>query len=399
MITERFTFPNGRGEELSARLELPPGKPRATALFAHCFTCSKDVAAATRIARGLAGQGFAVLRFDFTGIGNSEGDFANETFSSNIEDLVHASRALAQRQQAPALMVGHSLGGAAVLRAADRLDHVRAVATIGAPSRPGHVRHLIEAQAPDLASRGRAVIRLGGKRFEIESSFLEDLEHWDLDAALPARGKALLVCHSPTDDVVGVDEARRIYEAARHPKSFVSLDGMDHMLSSAADSQYVSELLGVWASRYLPAEEPLDLAPHSVRVRGRSGSLTQSVVAEGHHLLGDEPRRLGGNDLGPSPYGLLLAALGTCTSLTLQMYAKRKGWALDEVEVRLARERIEGGRGEGVAAEPFDRIERTLAMTGDLDGEQRARLVEIADRCPVHRTLTGRVEIETTPVP
>ena len=395
MITERFTFPNGRGEELAARLELPPGAPRATALFAHCFTCSKDAAAATRISRGLAERGFAVLRFDFTGLGNSEGDFANETFGSNVEDLVRAADALRERLGPPTLLVGHSLGGAAVLRAAERIDGVRAVATIGAPSRPGHVRRLIEAQAPDLERMGRATIQLGGKSFPIEPAFLEDLERWDLEASVPARGSALLVCHSPQDDVVDVDEARRIYEAARHPKSFLSLDGMDHLVSKSTDAAYLASVLCAWADRYLPVTDAAPPAEGVVRVSGRSGSFTQEVVAGGHRLIADEPRALGGRDLGATPYGLLLAALGSCTSMTLQMYAKRKGWALQEVEVELVHEKIhaedcaECETREG----KVDRIERSLRLAGDLDPEQRARLLEIADRCPVHRTLKGEVQM------
>ena len=421
--SEKLEFENGRGAMLAARLERPAGEPIATALFAHCFTCSKDVAAASRISRGLRARGFAVLRFDFTGLGNSEGDFANTNFSSNLDDLVAAAAALGERVAPPALLVGHSLGGAAVLAAADRIEGVRAVATIGAPSRPQHVEHLFADRKDTIESEGSAEVELAGRRFRIEKQFIDDLDTHDILGRLASLDGALLFLHSPIDEVVALEHARELYMAAKHPKSFISLDGADHLLSDPEDSAYVAEVLAAWAGRYVvergetagspmgrtsavaspavpPARTDRPLADGVVRVSPAGGKFTHSVRAGEHAWLADEPTAVGGDDRGPNPYDFLLAALGTCTAMTLSMYAERKGWSFEGATVDLSHDRIHARDCEECTSKEgrVDRITRSIELHGSLDPEQRARLLEIADRCPVHRTLVGEKTIPTAEV-
>lgn len=408
--TEKLTFTNRNGTELAGRLERPAGEPVAWAIFAHCFTCSKDVHAATRVSRALAEHGFAVLRFDFTGLGNSAGDFANTSFSSNVEDLLDAAAHLRERHTAPSLLIGHSLGGAAVLAAAGALPEVRAVATIGAPSDVGHVAHLFTHAADEIEARGSAEVKLGGRSFEISRSFVEDLGQHRLEERLRELQKAVLVMHSPIDNVVGIDHARRIYEGVRGPKSFVTLDDADHLLTRPADSEYVAAVLAAWATRYVGRGRSSDRPDGrgadstdagSVLVEELNGGLAQRVLAGRHELLADEPVALGGTDRGPGPYDYLLAGLGACTSMTLRMYANHKGWPLEKVAVRLRHDRIHARDCETCAGEPenpdakISRIERELTIEGDLDDDQRARLLEIADRCPVHRTIVHDKDIVT----
>lgn len=395
--SHRIEFDNGRGQTLAGRLDLPPATPRAFALFAHCFTCGKDVAAATRISRELAAKGFGVLRFDFTGLGNSAGDFANENFSSNVDDLIAAARWLANEHAAPRLLVGHSLGGAAVLVGAARLPDVEAVVTIGAPSHPEHVTHLLADDLATIRDRGEAEVSLAGRSFRIQSQFLEDLEQQDVRGELKRLDKATLILHSPSDEIVSIEQARRIYAQLEHPKSFVSLDDADHLLSRPRDSRYVADVISAWAQRYLPEVDHEDTDEGTVRVTGRGDAFVQLCTAGRHDWLADEPRKVGGDDLGPSPYDLLLAALGTCTSMTLGMYARRKQWPLDRVAVELRHDRIHAEDCEDCESTEgkVDRITRVLHIEGELDGEQRARLREIADRCPVHRTLENEIRVET----
>ncbi len=403
--SEKITFPNGRGQELAARLELPDAPPAAYAVFAHCFTCSKDVAAASRVSRALRDRGFGVLRFDFTGLGNSDGDFANTNFSSNVADLVAAAEHLRATRGVPALLVGHSLGGAAVLAAAGRIPGVRAVATIAAPSDPAHVLHLLRDDLDAVEADGSAEIELAGRRFRIEKHFVEDLREQTFGEAVRALDAALLVLHSPTDEVVSIDHARRLYELARHPKSFVALDGADHLLTRREDSQFVADVLSVWARRYLeepgtaPAAAPAppaELEPGEVRVTSLDGPFRQTVRAGRHAWIADEPASVGGADSGPTPYDELLAALGTCTSMTLAMYARRKGWPLEGVDVRLRHDREHSRDCEDCPEKDarIDVLSADLALRGPLDDEQRARLLEIAHRCPVHRTLMGEKRID-----
>lgn len=394
-------FDNGRGQELAARLERPYDEPRGYALFAHCFTCSKDVAAATRISRALVGEGLGVLRFDFTGLGNSEGDFANENFSSNVEDLVAAAGIMRREYGAPSLLVGHSLGGAAVLAAAEQIPEVTAVSTIGAPADPAHVTHLIQDDLETIRQQGHAQVRLAGRDFTITRQFLEDLETQATQQRLRRLGRALLVFHAPADELVPIDEARKIFEAARHPKSFVSLDSADHLLTNRADSRYVAVTLTAWASRYIPAP-PTEVGPEGVvEISTLGGKFAQTVVAGRHRMVGDEPRSVGGEDLGPGPYDYLLAALGTCTSMTLQMYARRKQWPLESVHIRLSHARMHAQDCEECEQEDgfVDRIAKQIEIEGPLDASQRKRLLEMADRCPVHRTLQNRPTIVTKPSP
>lgn len=401
---ERVTFPGAHGVELVGRLHLPAGRPAAYAVFAHCFTCGKDVHAAVRVSRALAEQGIATLRFDFTGLGESPGDFAGTTFSGNIADLVAACDWLRREREAPRLLVGHSLGGAAVIAAAPRVPEVRAVATIAAPADPAHVRHLLAPAREELEARGEAEVSIGGRPFRIRRDLLDDLARHESSEAIAALGRALLVLHAPGDRVVGIDHARRLFEAARHPKSFVSLDGADHLLSRAEDARWAAGLIAAWAVRYVGAavDERTPEAsthggdPREVVVRGSTG-LGQEVLVGRHRLTADEPAEQGGTDTGPTPYGLLLAGLGACTSMTLRMYADRKAWPLEGVTVRLRHEKVHAADcAECETREGrIDVIDRVLELQGPLDDAQRARLVEIASKCPVHRTLESEVRVRT----
>ncbi len=405
VTSEKVTFPGSQGHTLAARLDRPHGVPMAYALFAHCFTCGKDVVAARRISRALAGCGLAVLRFDFTGLGASEGEFSATTFSSNVADLVAGADWLRRNHGAPRVLVGHSLGGAAVLAAAGEIPEVAAVATIAAPSDPAHVRQHFDDVGEETAAEGRATVRVGGRDLTVGRDFLDDIERWDLLARVRRLRAALLVFHGPLDAVVPIEHARRLFEAAKHPKSFVSLDAADHLLSEEADSYYVATVLSAWVSRYLPQpaqqreeqqeERP---APGEVEVRENgTGTFANDVRVGRHVLAADEPESSGGSDTGPGPYDYLLAGLGACTSMTLRMYAERKGWPLERVEVRLAHPRIhakdcaECETKEG----KIDRIEREITLAGPLDEAQKARLLEIADKCPVHVTLTTENHIVT----
>lgn len=401
--TERLEFPGARGERLAARLEHLRGQIACFALFAHCFTCSKDLQATRRISRSLAERGIAVLRFDFTGLGESEGDFADTDFSSNIEDLVAAADFLRDRYEAPQLLVGHSLGGTAALVAASRIKEVRAVVTIAAPSDTDHLRELLVEKAPAVQQSETAEINLAGRAFRIRRQLLDDLAEHSVRDAIADLRRPLLLFHSPLDNVVAVDHARRIFEAAKHPKSFISLDNADHLLLGREDvSQYVAHVLATWAERYVgrepaaPAELP-SVEPGQVVVTGQRSGMLQQVVAGRHRLVADEPEEHGGSDAGPSPYELLLAGLGSCTAMTLRMYADRKEWPLGQVRVYLSHAKVHANDCEDCETKEgkIDKIERVLEFEGDLSDQQRERLVEIADRCPVSRTLETETKIET----
>ena len=403
MANERFQFPGAEGQQLAAALEVPDQAPVAYALFAHCFTCGKDVLAAKRIAVALAAKGIAVLRFDFTGLGSSEGDFANSTFSSNVADLVRAAEHLRDTRQAPAILIGHSLGGAAVLAAAAQIPEARAVVTIGAPSDPTHVTGLFADRIDDIRKHGKVEVSLAGRPFQIKREFLDDIAEHNLMGHVGRLHRALLVMHSPTDDTVGIDNATRIFIAAKHPKSFVSLAGADHLLSGKRDGMYAADVIAAWAERYvdIAAAEAAPLlpeAPRNVIVRETRSSKFQQTVSIGpHRLLADEPVVVGGQDSGPGPYDFLLAGLGACTSMTMRLYADRKSLPLERVTVTLKHSRI---HAEDCAecetkAGMLDQIDRTIAMEGALDSGQRQSLMEIADKCPVHRTLTSEIRILT----
>ena len=405
MGAEKFDFPNNQGQKLAALLDRPEGPVRAVALFAHCFTCGKSIRAARHIADGLKLHGIAVLRFDFTGLGASEGEFANTTFSSNIDDLVAAADHLRKELAAPAILIGHSLGGAAVLAAAHRIADARAVVTIGAPFDPAHVTGLFSGGLPANGT-DEVEVSIAGRPFRVRRAMLEDISQHNLSARIHDLHKALLVFHAPTDDTVGIDNASHIFLAAKHPKSFISLAGADHLLSRQSDATYVAHVIAAWAERYLDMaaeDRPDDGAQDGAVVvrETRRGTFQQEIISGRHRFLADEPVKAGGLDSGPGPYDLLLAALGACTSMTLRIYADRKQIPLTRTQVRLRHGRIyatdcaECESKEGM----IDHIDREISFEGDLTPEQRQRLLEIADKCPVHHTLKSEVDIRTVEEP
>lgn len=399
MTTERITFPGHSGDTLSARLDLPDGPHLATALFAHCFTCSKDIPAARRIAARLSGMGIAVLRFDFTGLGHSKGEFANTTFTSNVGDLHAAAAYLATRGMAPTMLIGHSLGGAAVLRAAGDMAGIKAVVTIGAPFDPEHVTHNFADALDDIQTQGKAEVDLGGRPFTIGKAFVEDVQAQVLAPAIKGLKAALLVMHAPLDSIVGIENATNIFAAALHPKSFVTLDDADHLVTQAKDAEYAADVIAAWVGRYLhltPPAPPIGAPEGIVRVsEADAAGFLQDVQAGPHHLLADEPLAYGGTNRGPSPYGLLAAGLGACTSMTLRMYARRKGWPLVHVSVDVSHDKVHAQDANTPTDANIDLFRRRITVTGDLDTDQRQKLLEIADKCPVHKTLEASSRVET----
>jgi len=404
MESLRIGFKGRGGQELAARLDRPKGPVVAYALFAHCFTCSKDVLAVSRIAKNLAEHGIATLRFDFTGLGRSEGDFANETFSSNVEDLVAAADYLRANLEAPKILIGHSLGGAAVLAAAGRIESAKAVATIGAPADPAHVAHLFEKRIADIEANESATVTLMGRSFTVKKSFLDDIAQQKQEERIASLRKALLVMHSPVDTVVGIENAAAIFKAAKHPKSFVSLDDADHLMTKPEDAVYAADVLAAWAGRWAGRKTPEmpegDIKEGLVVVAESPGfKFRQSIAAGSHPLTADEPKSVGGDDSGPTPYDLLLAGLGACTSMTIRMYAERKGIALEQVRVELRHDKVHVADCEECerGASKMDRITRRIFLAGDLNRQQREKILEIADKCPVHRTLHSKVLVDTEP--
>lgn len=408
--SQRVEFDGSHGAKLAARLEMPSGRARAFAIFAHCFSCSKDVFAASRISKALANSGIAVLRFDFTGLGESDGDFSNTNFTSNIDDLVYAADFLRAEFDSPSILIGHSLGGAAVIAATNRIPEIRAVATIAAPADPGHVVNLIRDDIDTIRAQGFAQVQLGGKTFNVTEQFLDDVAEQPQAERIHELGVPLLVMHSPVDRTVPIEDARTIFERAQHPKSFVALDGADHVLTELVDSEFAASIISAWTGRYAEessadvteaASAPAAPGMDSERYPGiviveetGNGDFQQRVTSGQHTLLADEPIPMG-TDTGLAPYEFLLAGLGACTSMTLRMYAKRKGIPLEKVTVQLGHSRIHAEDCETCETETghIDHIERWITLTGDLTEEQRARLLEIADRCPVHRTLVSEITI------
>lgn len=407
MRSEHVSFANGRGQQLAGRLDLPvTGEPIAYALYAHCFTCTKGLRAIGHISRTLALHGIATLRFDFTGLGDSEGDFAETNFSSSVEDLVAAGRYLETNFGAPEVLVGHSLGGSAAIAAAPALPSVTALATIAAPASPNHIKRHIGRDLDLIEQEGQAEVLLAGRPFVIREQLIADVD----SVVLPigALRRALLILHSPVDNVVGVEDAAEIFTTARHPKSFISLDGADHLISRESDARYAAEMIATWASNYIEADlashsQPDFLvdAPESVTVVRTEGGFRTEVISNGFPLVADEPASVGGTNTGPTPYDYLLTALGACTSMTLRMYADRKGWPLDAVQVELKHRKLHARDCEACETSDgfIDHIEKRIVVEGDLDPEKRSRLLEIADRCPVHKTLHGEVVIESALAP
>ena len=401
MRFKKISFRNSRGHELSGRLDFPlTGQPKAFVLFAHCFTCSKNLKPVEHISQAFTQQGMAILRFDFTGLGQSKGDFADTNFSSNLSDLKDACNFLKDNYEAPQIMVGHSLGGAAVLHVSGELENVKAVATIGAPSTPDHVSHLLENGRKDLEEKGEADVNIRGRTFKMKKQFLDDLQAKKGISIIKKLNKALLVIHSPQDTIVGINNAQEIYQEARHPKSFVSLDGGDHLMTSEGDARYAGSIIASWSSRYIEVNEQEEAPEGEVWTRTGSKGYTTEVIAGSHLLVADEPPGVGGDDQGPTPYGYLLSGLGACTAMTLRMYADFKKIPLEEVEVKLTHDKIHKQDGENSESSngKIDQIVRKIKITGDLSDEQRKRLIEIADRCPVHKTLEGTPQILTEEV-
>lgn len=402
MQFKKISFKNAAGQNLSARLDFPvDGRPLAYAIFAHCFTCTKNIKAIANISRALTREGIAVFRFDFTGLGESEGDFADTNFSSNVEDLVTAAQFLDAEFEAPRILIGHSLGGAAVLQAASKISSAAAIATIGAPGDPSHVAHALGPFKERIEAQGAAEVVLAGRSFKIKKQFLDDLELTHMQQTIRQLNKPLLIFHSPLDETVGIENAAQIFQNAKHPKSFISLDKADHLLTNAEDSQYVGSVIAAWARKYVDIsrkdESQRHLTDNRIVTRtGKTGYLTE-VLVNGHSLVADEPMAAGGSDMGPTPYDYLVAGLGACTSMTLRMYADRKNWPLDAITVRLKHQKIHADDCETceTANGMLDQIDREIELSGQLDDQQRRRLMEIADRCPVHRTLRSEVLINS----
>jgi putative redox protein len=400
MKKEKVTFPGSQGGELSGHLNLPADQKAHTyVVFAHCFTCNKNFNAVKNIALGLTQYGFAVLSFDFTGLGASEGDFSDTNFSSNLEDLLAACDFLSQNYKAPELLVGHSLGGAAVLLAAGKIKSVKAVATIGAPSHPDHVLHLIKDKIEDVKEKGVAEVNIGGRPFKIKSQFIDDLKKDNESKGLENLRKAVMILHSPQDKIVDISNAKDIYLKAHHPKSFVSLDGADHLLQNAKDSIYAGQIIAVWADRYLENTEDSELetdAQTVAAIGGEEDQLTTQIVTEGHHIIADEPEDIGGNNYGPTPYGLLTSSLAACTAITLRMYANHKKWPVEEVLVHVNHEQrhdkdVKAGKDDA----KISFFDREIEIKGDLTKDQIEKMISIANRCPVHQTLESEIKVET----
>ena len=400
MQTRKVTFPNDDGNALAGLLDQPDGAVRGYALFAHCFTCSKNLKAAANVSRALAASGIAVLRFDFTGLGQSEGTFADTNFSGNVSDLLAAASFLEREYSAPAILVGHSLGGTAVLQAAAKLPAAVAVATIGAPAEAAHVTALFAEAEPALRQKGVARVNLGGRPFTIRQQLVDDLGRQGLPASIGRLRKSLLILHAPLDAIVDIDNAGQLFAAAKHPKSFISLDSADHLLSRSEDSAYAGHVIAAWASRYLPAR-PEPVAPineGAVVASNTDDSFRTDLRVGGHTLIADEPSSMGGTNLGPSPYGLLSAALAACTAMTLRMYARHKKIDLQESSVRVMHRKVHADACADCESDSgtIDELRRQITLVGNLSDEERSRLLQIADKCPVHRSLHGEIKIRST---
>ena len=400
MNIQKVAFLNRDNQELKGRLELPLNqKPHNFAVFAHCFTCNKNLSAVKNISRALTANGFGVLRFDFTGLGESDGDFENTNFSGNVDDLISAANFLTENFAAPTVIIGHSLGGAAAIFAASKLNSIKAVATIGAPSNPKHVQNLLRSNIDEIKANGKAVVDLGGREFTIKKQFLDDLDAQSLPEVAKNLSKALLIIHSPQDSTVEIKNAEEIYVAAKHPKSFVSIDGADHLLLKKEDSLYVGNLIANWTKRYLsiPTAETLKTTHQVLASLDADDGFSTQMKVGSHYMMADEPTSFGGNNFGPSPYEYVSAGLSACTAMTIQMYAKRKNWHVENVEVHTSYGKTHAkdcNDCENTNAK-IDVFNREIKLRGDLDDKQIKRLLQIADKCPVHKTLHATVQVIT----
>ena len=401
MNLQKVIFENKEGQSLVGRLELPANQhPHNFAIFAHCFTCNKNLAAVRNIGKALTSNGFGVLRFDFTGLGESEGDFGDTNFSGNVEDLIAAADYLNDNYSAPTLIIGHSLGGAAAIYAAAQVNSIKAVATIGAPSSPKHVQRLLQSSVDEIKENGKAIVNLSGRDFTIKKQFLDDLERKTLSETVKNLRKPILIMHSPQDNTVGIKNAEEIYRAAHHPKSFISLDGADHLLMDKKDSIYAGEVISGWAKRYLNITGPEELPKTKHQVVASldfDDGFTTAMKVGNHYMTADEPTSYGGNDFGPSPYELVSAGLSACTAMTLQMYTKRKGWHIDNVEVHTSYSKTHALDCEDCESPnaKIDTFHREIKITGNFDDKQLERLLQIADKCPVHKTLHNETQVIT----
>ncbi len=401
--TEQVEFVGSTGETIAGKLDKPIGPIRAYALYAHCFTCTKEFIGSRSICRELASHGIAVLRFDFTGLGSSGGEFGETNFCSNVQDLIAAAKFMAAELKAPELLIGHSLGGAAVLAASKSIESAKVVISVAAPADAEHVIHNFADHIEEIETNGSASVKFGTRTLTISKQFLEDLRAQNVTKDLDDVRKAFLIMHSPTDDTVGIENAARIYQAARHPKSFISLDKADHLLTKAEDAAYVAATINSWASRYLPREEDhTQKWEGHVTVSETGASKFQNWVQAGPHgFMADEPKSYGGTETGPTPYNLLGAALGACTSMTLRNYASRKNLDIGPIKVEVEYTNIHSEdckECEETASGRIDQFERRIEIQGDIDEQTKARMLEIADRCPVHRTLEQKAHIITSPL-
>ncbi len=403
MNTLKLEIPNRFGQSLSANLDLPDsGSPHTFGIFAHCFTCSKDLRASREISRGLVESGCGILRFDFTGLGHSTGEFADTNFGSNVSDLIDVSEYLTQNYAAPSILIGHSLGGAAVLQAARHIESGKAIVTIGSPADPAHIEHLLTEKKDEIEGKGEANVILAGREFTIKKQFLDDLRDNKLEREIETSGQAILIMHAPGDQVVGIENAQRLYHAAMHPKSFISLDGADHLLTQRDDSRYAAGVIAAWAVKYLSKDtqatkESGEEEQGVVRVSNSGPKYTTRVKSAGHSFLIDEPLSLGGDDIGATPYGHLLAALGACTAITLRMYANRKEWNIGSIDVELSHSKVHAKDCQDCESKEgqINLMTRSIRFSGTLDDKQKERMLYIAGRCPVHRTLEGQIEVKT----